>query len=210
MRRPFTPGSSVAWLAARVMQAACRTMPRSQRSWAEAMRAEFEALSGTAGALRWALGALSVGLLERIRSMTPHHSSALSPSPWILGAEMLVAFGPLTWLFGAVVVLAVHGTMPWPLAALWVSSALLGPMGLLLAAFTIARPGATPARAARLTLLALAAWTVLAYGAHVGIPPVIEFWREMVLIAVLPALASAHLWLLGSRTAAALNPGMRG
>jgi hypothetical protein len=123
---------------------------------------------------------------------------------------MLLAFGPLSLLFSVIVVFAARGTMPLPQAALWALSTLLGPLGLLLAAFTIARLDAALARAARRVLLALAAWTMLAYGAHLGTPRVAEFWRETVLITVLPALAAAHLWLLGGRTGSVISRGMRG
>lgn len=134
--------------------------------------------------------------------------SPLGLSRWILGAEMLLAFGPLSWLFGALMVLDLRGRAPPELAALWMSAALLGPVGLVLSARIIALPRMVPGRAAKWALLGLAAWTVLAYGAHVSRLPSLG-WRELMLIAVLPAIAVAHLCTLGGRNQRPLSREIR-
>jgi len=200
-------------LAAWLMRRAVQLMPAARCDWAEAMQAEFEALCSEAGsgarALRWASGCLLTCLMERMRSMNMPTRSPLGLSRWILGAEMLLAFGPLTWLFGVVVMLDLRGRAPGEFSALLISATLLGPAGLLLAARIIALPRVAPGRAARWALPGLAAWTLLVYGAHLGRLPSPD-WRALMLIAVLPAIAVAHLCVLGARGERSLRPEIRG
>jgi hypothetical protein len=129
-----------------------------------------------------------------------HLPAGMSPIRWAL--EMLLCFLAPTWLFVAIVLSAAQGVMPWRLALLYSSVALIGPLGLLAGIGSIHfRRGAlsrTP-----VTLLALlAAWCLIGYSAQllqVG-APASEWWRDFVLIALLPALAVAHLAYMASGT----------
>ena len=195
-----------------ILRQGLRVLPASSADWGAAMRAECQALPQGAIRVRWALGCLWVCYTARLRSMNSHSSSPLGVSRWVFSLEMLLAFVPLTWLFLAVLVWGSRGAMPWPMTLLSASATVLGPLGLLLAARLLARPRSLPGRAMLLATCAAALWTVVAYALRLGsLQPAVTYWRELLLIAVLPALAAAHLWLIGARRrGAGLSPEMRG
>ena len=168
--------------------------PPERTEWARAMANEIDQLPTGLSAVRWACGCVLVGYSERILCMT----RATSPvSRWIMGLEMLVCFVPLTFLLCAVLFSAARGSIPWPHALLYGSLALTGPCGLILG-LRIAVFTARAASRVTIALLAiLAGWTLLAYSGQVlsngGIARLSEWWRDFVLIALLPALAVVHL-----------------
>jgi nitrate reductase gamma subunit len=165
--------------------------PHSRAEWTTAMLSELEHLPAGASPTRWAVGCVVVAYAERMRVMT----RLLPVSRWILTIEMVLCFLPPSWLFAATVFSAAQGLMPWQLALLYSSVALVGPLGLLTALGAIHfRRGALSRMA--LTLLALlAAWTLIGYSAQLlkAGTPASEWWRDFVLIGLLPALAVAHL-----------------
>jgi hypothetical protein len=120
---------------------------------------------------------------------------------WLLGIEMLVCFVPLT-LFGvAVVAAAAKGVMTIRDALLYLSVVAVGPIGLVIAFRKILRYD-TVLRKGMVVVLCLAAgWTLLAYALHVVINnngPAADWWREFVVIALLPAIGVVHLLVVGN------------
>jgi hypothetical protein len=109
---------------------------------------------------------------------------------------MLVCFLPLTLLFTAVVSRGLHGGFTLQAGLLYSSGAVLGPIGLLAALRSIFFKSGGVSRATIAALCLLAAWTLAAYSAQIltfGQSHLSDWWREFVLIAVLPALAVIHL-----------------
>ena len=163
------------------------------------MLSEMEHLPKEAPRFRWALGCVLVSYMERARAM--NRASFTPISPWVLTLEMAVCFAPLTLLFVGVIVSVAHGAMTWRNGLLYSSGTLLGPVGLgvALGKLFLVRG---PMRSMTATALAvLVAWTLFAYCGlilHNGTPPG-SWWREFVLIAILPTLASVHLTLLRSQ-----------
>jgi hypothetical protein len=80
------------------------------------------------------------------------------------------------------------------------SLAALGPIGLIVAFRTIFLDRPSLNRVAALALCVIATWTLLAYSLHVLAAAggsAGDWWREFVLIALLPAVGIAHLSYLG-------------
>ena len=120
---------------------------------------------------------------------------------WALALEMLVCFLPLTLLFSAVVQRALHGGFTQQEFWLYCSGAILGPLGLAAAVRSIFFRPAALSRAMMTGLCLLAAWTLAAYFAQIltfGQSHVSDWWREIVIIAVLPTLAVLHLVFINS------------
>jgi hypothetical protein len=148
-------------------------------------------------ALWWALGCTLVSYQERVRIMT----RPLAHIPrWLLLLEMALCLVPLTWLFGAVLAMTARGAMPLEAGILYGSVALVGPIALATALRFVLSHASSVGRVTTTLLVLLAAWTVLGYSAqvlHNGLPPS-AWWREFVLIALLPACAVAHLLRINS------------
>ncbi len=119
---------------------------------------------------------------------------------WILAIEMLVCFVPLTLLGVGVVGEALGGRMPAASAMLYLSVVATGPLGLVVSVRRLVG-GVTPLGRGTVIVLCIAAgWTLLAY---VLLPynarsPISEWWREFVIIALLPSIGVVRL-VLGNR-----------
>jgi hypothetical protein len=116
---------------------------------------------------------------------------------------MLICFVPLTLLCLAVISASVVGDMPTRDGLLYLSAAAIGPIGLIVGFKMIVLRHTTLGGAAIAVLCIPAAWTVLGFLLLVlgGDATVNEWWREFVLIALLPAIGSAHLIFIASRSA---------
>ena len=119
---------------------------------------------------------------------------------WLLSLEMALCLIPLTWLFVAVLAMMARGVMPLEYGILSSSAALLGPIGLAVAMRIVFVTGGSVGRATTTILALLAAWTVLAYSGQVlhNGTPFSGWWREFVLIALLPSWAVVHLLQINS------------
>ena len=75
------------------------------------------------------------------------------------------------------------------------SVAAVGPVGLVVALRKILRDSAPLGKVAAVVLCLAAGWTLLAYISQVLIDdaPAADWWREFVVIALLPAIGVAHL-----------------
>lgn len=153
---------------------------------------ELEHMPRGASALSWALGCTLVNYWERISMMT---GSLNSIPRWLLSLEMAVCLVPLTWLFIAVLAMTVRGVMPLELGILVGSAALLGPIGVVVAVKIIFLSGGSVSRTTATVIVSLAAWTVLACCGQVisSGAPFSDWWRDLALIALLPAWAVVHL-----------------
>ena len=115
---------------------------------------------------------------------------------WMLSLEMLMCFLPLTLVFSTVVLAGAHGGYTLQAWLLYCSGSVLGPLGLMAAfrSLFLARGGMSRATIAGLCMLA--AWTLAAYASQIltfGQSHLSDWWREFVIIAVLPTLAVLHL-----------------
>jgi hypothetical protein len=158
---------------------------------------ELDHVPHGASALWWALGCTFASYLERIRIMT---RSLTSLPRWLLCLEMAVCLVPLTWLFIAVLVMTARGVMPLEYGILSSCAALLGPLGLAVALRIVFLTGGSVGRTTTTILALLAAWTVFAYSGQVlhNGTPFSAWWREFVLIALLPSWAVVHLLQINS------------
>lgn len=185
-------------MAALLVRHAARVSPPGRKDWSHAMINELDHLPRGASALRWALGCALVSYLERMNMMT---RSLTSLPRWLLSLEMAVCLVPLTWLFLAVLSMTARGRLPVEYGVLSGSATVLGPVSLAVAMrIVFVRKGSVgPVTATLLPLLA--AWTVVAYAGqpfHDGLP-FSAWWREFVLIALLPAWAVLHLLKINSQ-----------
>jgi uncharacterized membrane protein YhdT len=170
--------------------------PPDRKEWAQAMLNELDHVPSDASALWWALGCTFVSYRERMRSVTRPMTNL---PRWLLSLEMAVCLVPLTWLFIAVISMMVGERMPSEYGILAGSAALLGPLGLAVAARIVFDARGSVGRATTIVLTLLAAWTVLAYSGQVlQNGTFLSTWREYVLIAVLPVLAAVHLLRINS------------
>jgi hypothetical protein len=121
---------------------------------------------------------------------------------WLLSLEMLLCFVPLTFFAALLVVVLVRGVMPPGFAFLNLSAAAVGPVGLAVAFRMIVLRRIALGKATIFALGLLAAWTVVAFSSLLigGNGPIEEWWREYILIALLPAVGAAHLMIIGART----------
>jgi hypothetical protein len=188
-------------IACRLIRHAASVLPPGRDHWAEAMAAEFDYIPKSAAALQWALGCVLASYSERIRIMTTVRPPV---SRWVLILEMLFCFTPITLTFFAIVA---NFTRFQPMESfLFLSVAALGPVGLAVAFRTIFLNRPSLPKVASWALCALAVWTLLAYSLHVLAESggaALDWWREFVLIALLPALASVHLIYLARSANAA-------
>ena len=166
--------------------------PPDRKDWSAAMANELEYTPPGRSALQWALACAWVSYRERIQIMT---RSLTNLPRWLLTAEMAICLVPLTFLFIAVLTSVVSGRMPVGDGLLYGSVALAGPAGLVVALLTLFFRKNPPGRATNTILALLAAWTLVAYTGQVlhNGTPVSQWWREFVLIALLPAVALVHL-----------------
>jgi hypothetical protein len=180
------------------MKHAAMVSPGERAEWAQAMVNELDYLSPDMSAIGWALGCIFVCYSERIRAMI----RPLETLPrWILVLEMLVCLLPLTLLFSAVVQRGLHGGFSLQAGLLYCSATILGPLGLAAALRLIFFKAGGMSRAAIAGLCLLAAWTLAAYSAQIltfGQIHLSDWWREFVIIAVLPTLAVLHLVFINS------------
>jgi len=153
---------------------------------------ELEQIPGGAAALSWALGCTLVSYRERVSMMT----GSLNNIPrWLLSLEMAVCLVPLTWLFIVALAMTMHGVMPLQVGILVGSAALLGPFSVVVALKIVFFSGSSVSRTTATVMALLAAWTVTFCCEQVisGGAPVSEWWRDLALIALLPAWAVVHL-----------------
>jgi hypothetical protein len=171
--------------------------PPDRKEWSHAMMSELDHIPRGTSALWWALGCTFVSYQERIHFM----SRSLTNLPrWLLSLEMALCLVPLTWLFIAVLAMTARGVMPLEYGILSSSGTLLGPIGLAVALRIVFFTGGSVGRTTTNILALLAAWTVLAYTGqilHNG-TPFSGWWREFVLIALLPSWAVVHLLQINS------------
>ena len=186
-----TPSSFLRRAAAGLVRHSASILPKNRSHWAHAMAAEFDHIPGNAEALRWALGCVLASYAERIRIMS---DVSLPVSRWVLCSEMLFCFTPLTLCF--LTILAYWERLSGLEAAIYLSTALLGPIGFAIAFKSIVLNRPALSKAGYWILCILATWTLLAYPLHVLANSgghALDWWREFVLIALLPALAATHL-----------------
>ena len=190
--------TNVRTLAVMLVKHAAWVAPPDRKEWSHAMINELEHIPRDTSALRWALGCTLVSYLERTHLM---RRSMTNLPRWLLSLEMAVCLVPLTWLFIAVLSMMARGRMPLEYGILAGSATLLGPVGLAVAMRIVFATGGSVDRATTAILASLAAWTVLAYsgqGLHNG-TPFSTWWREFVLMAVLPSWAVVHLLQINSQ-----------
>jgi hypothetical protein len=180
-------------MAIRLASHAANILPRNCSAWAEAMTCELQYIPDDAAAFKWACGCVLASYYERIRNMT--HTARSIPR-WVLLLEMLVCFTPLTLLF--LTICANFALFQGPEDFLRLSVTALGPLGSIVAFKTVvlSRPS-LPEPASRL-LCMLAIWTPVAYTAQLLLEhgTLVDWWRELILIALFPAMAAVHLILL--------------
>lgn len=188
------------------------------------MRVELAYLNGDGAALAWAAGCVAAAAKDRIAAMMTWNERISRP---VLCAEMALCFVPLTiaWLdslFGvsgltklnADIVhryfLAVPGgtfalTMMVAVAAL----SLVGPVGLIAAFRSCVLGRATGGKGLALGLVAGAALVGAVYLARLWFlgsgGQVVEAWRGLVLLGVLPVMGAAHLAYLSGPAASRDN-----
>jgi hypothetical protein len=159
------------------------------------MISEIDHLPSAGAAIRWAMGCVIAGYIERIRmSRSIRHLSR-----WVLSLEMLLCFVPVTCWFEAVTSSSIR-VMGWPpILLLLASASLVGPIGLIVAVKTIVF-GRAVGRLTTAALCVFALWTFASYLAlSLGNPGELSSdWRDIVLFAVLPGLAAAHLAYMAS------------
>jgi hypothetical protein len=181
-----------------VMHAAV-VSPAERGEWVQAMINELEYLSPDMSVVGWALGCIFVCYSERMRAMIRPFESL---PRWILVLEMLVCFLPLALLFLSVLQTGAHGGFYPQSFLLYCSGTVLGPIGLAVGFRSIFFKARRMSRASLVGLSLLAAWTLAAYSAQIltfGQSHLSDWWREIVIIAVLPTLAVLHLVSINSQ-----------
>jgi hypothetical protein len=159
------------------------------------MMNELKYIERDAEALEWARGCVVASYCERIGDMIRIPKLPL----WLIALEMAVCLVPLTWLFLAIAASAAHGVMPVKDFIRFGSVALAGPLGLLLAVRVLFFSRRRVGRNTMILAALLAGWTLFAYLGELLHNGAVPFpWREYVLIAILPAVAVAHLICLNS------------
>jgi hypothetical protein len=190
-------------LARLLVKHAAWVAPPEWQDWSAAMTNELEYIPPGKSALRWALDCARMSYAERIRLIMTRTLTNLPR--WLLTAEMAICLVPLTFLFLAVLTSVASGRMPVGDGLLYGSVALAGPAGIVVALLTLFFRKTPPGRTTNTILAVLAAWTLVAYTGQVlhNGTPVSQWWREFVLIALLPALALVHLIGINSQRQAA-------
>jgi uncharacterized membrane protein YhdT len=183
-------------VAVRLATHAAKALPPGRADWSQAMQSEIHHIPHSRTALAWAFGCVLASYTERMRTMISGNPGI---SRWVLIAEMLCCFTPLTLVCLAVV--ENLGRMQGAAGILALTVTAAGPVGLIVAfkVVVLSRPLLTRLVAAG--LCGLAAWVVLAYSLQLlpGGQPV-GHWREFVLIALLPASGFGHLLHLASHS----------
>jgi hypothetical protein len=185
-------------LAIRLVQHAGKVLPADREHWAEAMAAELAHIPDDAAALKWAVGCVIASYSERIDDMS---TSRPGLSRWVLCVEMFCFF--IMPVLGFIDVLTPPYYTPLRDTVFILSVASLGPIGLAFAfkAVVLNRP-ALP-RVGTWALGLLAGWALLAWLIYSVVrngTMDLEWWRAYALVAVLPALAAAHLIYLSTRS----------
>jgi hypothetical protein len=162
------------------------------------MAAELAYMPDEKAALKWAFGCVLASYSERIQAVTTVRPGL---SRWVLCVEMTCFFAIPA--LGFVTELTPPYYAPWREIVFILSIALLGPVGLVVAFKTVVlnRP-ALPAPGSW-ALGMLAAWALLAdlmYLLARGGATDLDWWRGYILVALLPALAAAHLIYLATRS----------
>jgi hypothetical protein len=174
-------------------------LPGERAEWAQAMINELDYLPPDLSAVGWALGCIFVCYTERIRAMIRPFEHL---PRWVLVLEVLICFLPLALLFSAVLKTEAHGGFTPQAFLLYFSGTVLGPVGLAAGFRSIFLKSRGMSRATLAGLGLLAAWTLMAYFAQIvtfGQSHLSDWWRDIVLIAVLPAIAVLHLVSLNSQ-----------
>ena len=156
------------------------------------MCSEIDHLPDGRNAVSWAFGCLFACYIER---MTVMKTGDFHVSRLVLTIEMLICFVPITWLGMAVIYVTMAGVMPVTIGLLNLSATVVGPVGLIIAFRMIVLQSTSQNKAVLGILFIPAVWTVLAFALLIkgGNGPPIEWWRELVLLALLPAAGIAHL-----------------
>jgi hypothetical protein len=177
-------------LANRLLRHAAWVSPVHRKDWASGMMHELKHIRRDSQALEWAAGCVVASYRERMQAMIRIQKLPL----WLIALEMAVCLVPLNWLFLAVFANAAHGIMPLKDFIRFGSVAAAGPLGLLLAVRMLFFSRRRVGRNTMILTALLAAWTLFAYLAELLHNGAVPFpWREYVLIALLPAVAVAHL-----------------
>ena len=176
-----------------LMKHAAMVAPGERAEWVQGMANELDYLSSDLYAVQWAVGCIFVTYSERMRAMV----RSLEPlSRWMLALEMLICFLPLTLVFLTVVQTGAHGGYTLQDWLLYCSGSVLGPVGLVAAFRSLFFAPGGMSRAMIAGLCLLTAWTLAAYILQIltfGQSQLSDWWREFVIIAVLPTLAVLHL-----------------
>jgi hypothetical protein len=185
-------------IAARLVRHAAKVLPPKREHWADAMAGELAHIPDSPAALKWAVGCVFASYSERVKNMT-----AVRPglSRWVLCVEMLCFFGMPA--LGFLDVLTPPYYTPLRETIFVLSFALLGPVGLAVAFRTVVlnRPALPPLVTWALGILA--AWALLAFLMYLLVrngTMDLDWWRGYILVALLPALAAAHLIYLSSHS----------
>ena len=118
---------------------------------------------------------------------------------WLLILEMAICLVPMTWLFVAVLASTASGQLTMSAGLLDAFATLVGPVACLVALWTIFRASSPVNRALTAILALLAVWAAAAYATQLSQSgTIVQVWREYILIAVLPMLATAHLMYIQS------------
>jgi hypothetical protein len=189
----MTGRRSITWRIARgLVSHAANILPPERSEWSQAMISEVDHLPSVGAAIEWAIGCIFAGYIERLRTVSRPFSHV---SRWVLSLEMLICLVPVTFLFVAVVLRSTGGVWPLVTALHYASATLIGPIALVIATKTVVLRQAV-GRTTCIALCLLAAWTFLSYSASIsstkgGRPS--DWWQIFVLVALLPAVAVAHL-----------------
>jgi len=184
-------------MAALLVRHAVWVAPPERKEWSHAMINELDHVPPGASVLRWAAGCALVSYLERINIMT---RSLTNLPRWLLSLEMALCLVPVTWLFIAILTATARGRLAMEYGILSGSATLLGPVCVAVAMRIVFARKSSVGRLTATLLPLLAAWTVVAYAGqllHNG-SPFSEWWREFVLIALLPSWAVVHLLQINS------------
>ena len=184
------------------------------------MHSELDRVVDDRDALVWAFGCLVAGFRERVNVML---FGNLKIARWVLAAEMLLCFLPLTmgWLDAiggdsGIIRLDMHiiqtdfaGAKMFALVAMFASAILgaVGPIGLIAAfrSIVLGRPVRGWFGIALLIGPILCGAVTIASRWAIGGPEAFnphaygtfDFWSAILLLSVLPALGAAHLLRLG-------------
>jgi hypothetical protein len=185
-------------IAVRLVRHAASVLPPNREHWADAMAAELAHIPDDAAALKWAAGCVIASYSERIQDMTTVNPGL---SRWVLCVEMFCFLAMPT--LGFFDVLTPPYYAPLRATIFILSIALLGPVGIVVAFKTVVLNRPELPAAAAWALRILAAWALLAdlmYLLASNGAMKLDWWRGYILIALLPALAAAHLVYLSTRS----------